>query len=228
MHLLQDLAALAFPELCPGCGRQLLPNEHGICLHCLSKIPRNRFDLSCDNKAEMLLWGRFPINRGTAYCRFSQDSVTQKLLHSIKYKGNKKLAIEMGRLAGQEIADTVLATADCLLPVPLHKKKERVRGYNQSELLARGMGSITGQPVVTDVLYRQTENQSQTKQDKIGRWHNTKDIFGANLENGEKLYGKHVIIVDDVITTGSTLEACCRALSAIPDIKISFACFAMA
>lgn len=228
MKFLSYLAALAFPELCPGCGRALLEQEKSLCMHCLCRIPRNNFCSTRDNPAETMLWGRFPVKRGTAYCRFSKDSLTQKLLHDIKYRGNRKLATEMGKLMGRELQTTFITDADCLVPVPLHRTKLRLRGYNQSELLANGISHATGLPVVNDVLLRKVANPTQTHQDKIGRWHNTVGIFDVNPDTKNSLTGKHVLLIDDVITTGSTIEACCHALSQIENISISFACLAMA
>lgn len=232
MNLLKDLLGLIYPELCPGCGNRLIEQERGLCLACRSAMKPLPFSDEKANQVEMLLWGRYPVFRGGACYAFKKDSIVQKTLHSVKYHGNKELALEMGRMMGRAIAGTELSEADFIIPVPLHKNRLKTRGYNQSMLLAQGMAEILAESnpsiAAAELLERSIYNSSQTKTHAgaVGRWFNTEGIFSLPPGNIPLLENRRILLVDDVITTGSTIEACCHALDKAPGVRVAFYCFA--
>lgn len=228
MSIISDLFDLIYPDLCVVCGEPLVGSEKEACISCLNALQHTPFSVEDYNATEKLLWGRYEIARGASFCRYVKGGVSQKLLHSVKYHGNRRLALELGRFMGREMAKVGNMNADCLIPVPLHESKLKKRGYNQSRILADGVSEICGLPVVDDVLFRSVANPTQTKQGAFERWENTKGIFDVHPCAAKKLKDRHLLLIDDVVTTGSTIEACCHALSKIEGVKISFYCFASA
>lgn len=217
---LNDLFDLLFPDLCVVCGNNLLKNEQHICAICLHDIPKTNFHLIKDNPIEKRFWGKVPVFRATAFFFFQKGSPFQKVLHSLKYKGNKEIGETLGKYAAVDLLDSPdFASVDVIIPVPLHPQKYKLRGYNQSEMIGSGLSVILGKPQDTNSLVRLYENTTQTKKNVYERYENTDGIF--KLSDIETLKGKHVLLVDDVLTTGSTLEACIKALLAVDGIRIS-------
>lgn len=219
-----DFVNLFFPRTCVNCGTPLVNGEHSLCLDCLCNLPLNGEHEKSGNDIERRLWvkdyvGAFNISYATAYLKFEKGNSTAKILHSIKYKGNEKLAIEMGRLLGAELKGGRWEDIDMLIPVPLHPKKLTIRGYNQSERICCGISQSLGRPTVTDVLIRTVANETQTHKSAQERWENVQGIFAT--VNHQKVEGKHIAIVDDVLTTGATIEACIQAFKGIKNLKIS-------
>ena len=222
-----DLIDLMFPDLCVVCGRNLLRNEHQLCLLCFHDIPKTNYHLINENPVEKRFWGKVPVYRATAYFFFQKGSSFQKLLHLLKYKGNKELGELMGKYAAIDLLDSPdFTTIDLIIPVPLHPIKYKLRGYNQSEWIGRGLSTILNKPIDTTSIIRVRENATQTKKTVYERYENTEGIF--ELNDKIALIGKHVLLVDDVLTTGSTLEACVQALLQTPEIKISIFTLAVA
>ncbi|MFT3751494.1 MAG: ComF family protein [Paludibacter sp.] len=222
-----DFLNLLFPDLCLVCGVNLLRSEQHICFTCLHNIPKTNYHLVPDNPVEKRFWGKAQIFRGTAFFFFQKGSPFQKLLHSLKYKGNKEIGEILGKYAAAELSESLdFSTIDVIIPVPLHPKKFKKRGYNQSEWIAKGLSSIFGKPYDTTTLYRLRETTTQTKKSVFERYENTDGIFG--LLNKNTLSGKHILLVDDVLTTGSTLEACAKVLLNCENIKISVFTLAIA
>ena len=222
-----DFINLLFPDLCVLCDRALQKNEHQLCLSCLHDIPKTNYHLIADNPVEKRFWGKVPIFRATSYFFFQKGSSFQKLLHILKYKGNKEIGELLGKYAAIDLLDSPDFTSiDFIIPVPLHPKKYKLRGYNQSEWISKGISEILNKPLDTTTLLRVRENPTQTKKTVFERFENTEGIF--ELSNTTLLAGKHVLLVDDVLTTGSTLEACARALLETPGIKISIFTLAIA
>ena len=179
------------------------------------------------NPVCLLLQGKTSFVAATALLHFTKGGSGQKLIHSLKYHGNKKLGYELGRMAATIYRETGLFdTVDLLLPVPLHPKRMRQRGYNQSEWIARGIRSVTGIAVDTSSLSRIKKTESQTRKQIFERSENVEDIF--RVENTDTLKNKHILLVDDVITTGSTMNACAEAMKAISGIRISILGIAVA
>ncbi len=220
-----DLLGLFFPNSCRLCGKSLHQQEEILCTTCLYKLPRTNFQLSPENQIMDIFNGRLPLVSATSFLFFSKGGGTQQLIHKLKYKGNREIGTHLGKLFGNKLNDSRLfRTADIIIPVPLHPRKEHTRGYNQSMMISEGMASNMYARVLSDVLYRNIQSSSQTKKSRYERWENVKDIF--EIKKGYRLEGKHVILVDDVITTGATLEACGNKLLEIPNVRLSIAALA--
>jgi len=220
LYSLVDFINLMFPDICVVCGIALQKNEQQLCLSCLYDIPKTNYHLIHENPIEKRFWGKVPVQRATSFFFFEKGSPFQKLLHILKYKGNKEIGELMGKYAAIDLLDSPDFTSiDIIIPVPLHPTKYKVRGYNQSEWIGKGISSILHKPQDTSTLIRVRENASQTRKTVFERYENTEGIF--EISNKTLLEGKHVLLVDDVLTTGSTLEACVRALLETKGIKIS-------
>ncbi len=218
---------LLYPNLCVICNESLVRGEELICFQCLHQMPKTNYHLEKDNAVEKRFWGKVPVYRATSYFHFYKGSPFRQLLHELKYRGNKEIGRVMGRFAGVDLLDTDdFASVDVIVPVPLHPKKQLKRGYNQSEWIARGLSEALNKPVDATHLTRIKENATQTKKSVFERYQNTQGIFALNdVTVFEK---KHVLLVDDVLTTGSTLEACALALMESSFVKVSVFTLALA
>lgn len=220
--VMQEFLHLFFPDCCAVCEAKLLPSEEGVCLKCIYKLPKTHNFNDPGNAAEELLAGRFPFERVATFCVYAKGGTLQPIVHEIKYNHKQQLGITMGRLFGQDlIGSDFIRPVNLIVPVPLHPKKQRKRGYNQAEMIAKGLSQATSIPVSTGNLVRAIYNPTQTKRSKTQRWENVKDIF--SVRNTGEFSDKHLLLVDDVITTGSTLEACADALQHVPGLKLSIA-----
>lgn len=199
-----------------------MPSEEGVCLQCLHKLPKTNNYKDPDNPAETLLAGRFPFERVATFCVYSKQGVLQPLIHQLKYNNKKEIGVLLGKLFGKDLSNSEFVNSiDFIVPVPLHPKKLRERGYNQAAMIAQGLSQATSIPISTENLIRVIHNPTQTKRTKTQRWENVKDIF--DLRHPQLFTNKHVLLVDDIITTGSTLEACAHALLKNPNVRISVA-----
>lgn len=226
-RLLNDLLGLFYPELCITCGDRLVSQEKYICLKCWADLPENNFHRDLNNKVAQLFWGKTEIVAAASFFLFRKGSNYQKLIHFIKYEGLKELGHEVGLRYGYKLSESSeFQSVDVVVPVPLHKKKLRKRGYNQSEWIARGLSESMDKPVSSDNLFRKTHTSTQTQKNRIERWENVKDVFGVR-QPGE-FSGKHILLIDDVVTTGATLEACAAQLLTIENVKVSIATLAYA
>ena len=224
--ILNDLLNLFYPRLCLLCQRSLVEGEEHICLHCSNHLPYTHFTNMETNPVCLLLQGKTSFVAATALLHFTKGG-SGLPIYSSKYHGNKKLGYELGRMAATTYRETGLFdTVDLLLPVPLHPKRMRQRGYNQSEWIAYGIRSVTGIAVDTSSLSRIKKTESQTRKQIFERSENVEDIF--RVENTDTLKNKHILLVDDVITTGSTMNACAEAMKAISGIRISILGIAVA
>jgi len=222
-----DFFHLFYPDVCAACGQRLVNQEKVICTRCLVDLPRTNFYNQKDNPVSQLFWGRVNIQNATALFRFQKGSRFQDLLHLLKYKGRQDVGVELGRQLGYELKKSELFNmAEVVIPVPLHPKREKKRGYNQAECIANGIAESMGIEVQTMNLVRNVETQTQTKKTRIERWKNVDSIF--ELIQPEKLQKKQTLLVDDVVTTGATLEACSQALLKAEGVKINIATLAMA
>ena len=220
--LLHELIHLFYPNVCVVCGNELLPGEEGACLQCLYKLPKTHNFTEPDNDAEKLMAGRIPFERIASYCVYTKEGTLPPLIHHLKYRHKQEIGLLLGRMFGKDlIGSEFLNSVDLIVPVPLHPKREKRRGYNQAGIIAKGLSEATGLPVSTNNLIRIVYNPTQTKRTKTQRWENVKDIF--KVADPLLFERKHLLLVDDVITTGSTLEACGAALQACKDVKISIA-----
>ena len=227
MSIWTDLWKLFFPQCCLICGKTLLEGEEYLCFQCLSNIPRTHLYLRKDNEMEKELWGKFPIERASAYLYYSKGGDVKKLLTDLKYRGNADLGSFLGRCMTREMLSSgFFQGVDGIIPVPLHPRKQKIRGYNQSIMLANGISSVTNIPVWTDLLVRTQYTQTQTRKGSYERWLNVKDMFECT--SPERLRDKHVLLVDDVFTTGATLVACADAFRQIPSLRFSVLTLAIA
>lgn len=226
MSFIKDILNFIFPVNCVTCGKLLIDGELIICSVCYYEIPRTNFHKDDENQVSQLFWGRVNISHATAFFYFSKGSRYQTLIHSLKYKGRDDIGIEAGRMFGAEISGSVFDMVDIVVPVPLHRKKLRARGYNQSEMIAKGLCLSLGKPLVTDLLERVDFTDTQTRKSRYDRFINVSGSFRIN--ETISLQNKHVLLVDDVVTTGSTLEACAEVLLKGGAGKISVAALAVA
>ena len=217
-----DLLELFFPTLCITCGERLIAQERYLCLHCWSDLPLTNFHQIQENKVAQLFWGRVQIENATAFFSYKKGSNYQHLIHFIKYKGLKELGYETGRRFG-----TVLSTSekfnsvDLIIPVPLHPLKQKKRGYNQSEWIVKGISKTLEKPYSFTSLKRNLHTSTQTRKNRFERWKNVENIF--EVVDPDSISGKHVLLIDDIVTTGSTLEACAYQLLKIDGVKVSIA-----
>ncbi len=225
----ESITHFVFPYDCVAC-QEPLPDGHKlICPFCEGDFSYTYFEhFEEETSLDQLFFGRVPLEFTYALLFFEKGSNTQSLIHAIKYKNNKLLANEMGKRIGEKLLLKKLgALPDVLISVPLHPKKEFMRGYNQGSLLAIGISETTKTPFNAKLLRRKVFTETQTKKGKYERWSNVETVF--EVKNAEKWKDKHICIVDDVITTGSTLEACIRViLEAVPGVKVSVVSLAVA
>ena len=211
MLWLIDLLMLFFPSNCLVCGKKLHAPGAILCFTCEMLMPRTGFGDCENNPVSKIFWGRVRVRAGTSLFRFEKGSAYQTLLHDLKYRGNKKAGLYLGRLLGQALKHTSFSDCDLMIPVPLHRIKQKQRGYNQSELIARGASEITGIPVKNDLIRRKNYQRSQTTMNRQERFENMAQAFTL-VKKAPDLHEKKILIIDDIITTGATLEACSQVL----------------
>ena len=227
IEYLTDFWFLLFPKNCEACGRALSRGEEVICFDCLYELPRTHFCKEIDNPIMQLFAGRIRLERATALFYFQKGSKFRKLLHSLKYRHKPEIGVLLGKELGAEMLSSGnFSDIDYIIPVPLHPNRQKKRGYNQSERIAAGISSVTKVPVLVDVLLRNTDTQTQTKMNREERWQNVSGKFV--VADNERLKGKHVLLVDDVVTTGATTESCGEALLSVDGLRLSIAVLARA
>lgn len=227
LALFKSLTELLFPELCCGCSCALNRHEKNICLSCLYTLPFTDQHTYADNKTARKFWGRIPFHHAMALLHFRKGNKVQNLIHHLKYKGKKKLGIQLGMLLGNQLKNAAFCREiDLIIPVPLHKKKERLRGYNQSLCIAEGLSAILNIPIARKCLIRTKATTSQTNKNRYKRYQNMKSVF--RVIQPQLLSGKHILLIDDVITTGATIEACALELQLHQIQNLSIAAVAYA
>lgn len=217
----EDFVSLFFPELCCACGEHLVSNEHFVCTPCLYDLPYTNFHLQDDNPVARQFWGRIPVTSAFAYLYFHKQGKVQNIIHHLKYKNRPLLGNLLGEMCGRDLRrHNAVPSFDLIIPVPLHPERLRSRGYNQSLCIAQGLSVALQIPVGSQHLYRSRSTSTQTHKGRFERFENMTDVF--RVDGADQLDGKHVLLVDDVITTGATLEACAMVLlDAAPGLKIS-------
>jgi ComF family protein len=222
-----DFYRLFFPKICGGCDVSLVKGEYHLCLHCRTALPFTNFENIKDNPVEKLFIGRVNIEFATSLFFFSQTERVQNILHNIKYNEQKELAIYIGKIFGERLQNnSYLNSVNTIIPVPLHPQKEHLRGYNQSALFAEGMNEVLNLDIQENNLVRIVNTYTQTKKSRLERVENMEKAF--TVKNPEKLNNKHVLLIDDVLTTGATLEACALSLTEQANCKVSIATIAYA
>lgn len=218
--MLNDFLALIYPRNCVSCDNSLYKHEEQVCNFCYLNLPKTNFHKQQRNPVDALFYGRTPLLLASSFYLFTKKGSIQKVLHSIKYKSNKDLAVLVGKWYAEDLKENpIISKADYIIPVPLHSKKFKQRGFNQSEEFAIGLSEGLTIPLNTSVLQRKEFTSTQTKKNKYERWENVEDVFELIIP--ETFKNKHIVLVDDVITTGATIEACCQLLQQIEGIQIS-------
>ncbi|MGB0390098.1 MAG: ComF family protein [Salibacteraceae bacterium] len=225
--LLTDFMALLYPQICIGCKDVLHQSEDTICFECSIDMPRTYFENKKGNPVERLFWFKTKIEEATSGYFFSKKSRIQNMIHAFKYHGNDQSAIYLGELLGNVLRKSSrFKSVDYIIPVPLHPKKLEQRGYNQAEKIAIGVSRVLEVPILTNCLIRTTANDTQTKKSIFNRWENVKTIF--EVKNPNHVKNKHILLLDDVITSGSTIEAGAQKIIDCENTKVSVASLAVA
>lgn len=226
-HIIEDLLSLLFPNLCCGCGTYLYRGEELLCTGCIYHLPYTDHHLHSENIAARQFWGRLPCNAVMSLLYFKKGGRTQNIMHRLKYKGRKDLGVRLGNMIASKLLLNPRYTGiDQIIPVPLHRSREIKRGYNQSMCIAEGISAILKVPVNSKCLLRTKRTATQTKKGRFSRFENMQTVF--SVMNSGEIEGKHVLLVDDVLTTGATLEACGIALFDVKISKLSIATVAFA
>ena len=215
-----SMAHLLLPQLCAACRIPLLHREKLLCMGCTLELPHTGFHNIDDNEAALRLAGRIPFQHATAFAYFTPEGLLQHLLHLLKYKGRQEVGTFLGMQAGYALQGVPwIRSIDAIVPIPLHPKKKAARGYNQTALIAQGLGDVLSIPVSADAMIRTKHTASQTRMSREERVQNVAGAF--SLSGNANLSGRHVLLIDDVLTTGATLEAAFATLSAVPEIRLS-------
>jgi ComF family protein len=220
-----DFLHLFFPHVCIGCGTDILQNQHQLCLKCLSEMPETNFFSQPGNPVEKKFYGRLPIAYGGSGYFFTKDSLLQRLIYELKYRGNKEIGFYLGQLLAKFLSNnTLYDQVDVLVPLPLNARRQKKRGYNQSAALCNGIASVWKKPVNDSAVVRKINTETQTHRGRITRWENMEGVFAVT--DPSAICGKHVLLVDDVITTGASLEACGSEILKTPGTTLSIATLA--
>lgn len=218
---------LFFPKVCYACSLLLLDNEKHICTSCRQELPVTNYHFNTNDTVEKIFYGRVKIEHATALLKFEKKNRVQQLLHNLKYRGHETIGEVLGQWLGHELNESgQYDTIDIVIPIPLHKNKLRKRGYNQVAKFGKEIAKALNVEYIDDVLIKTTSTSTQVFKKRFARWNANKEVFSTI--NLEKIEGKHILLVDDIITTGATIEACVNQLQKASTIKISVATMAIA
>jgi len=223
MQLLNDISSslrhLFFPHVCKSCFAEIAQADQYICTRCIAELPYTGFSHIDANPVEKIFFGRVRVEAATSLLFFTPASTVQQLIHQIKYKGQQKLAIYLGKMMGFEVLGSGrFPGLDLVVPLPLFRSREKQRGYNQAALLGMGISEATGIPLDPKAIKRVRASATQTRKTRAERWQNMEGIFSVSPDLAEN---RHILLVDDVITTGATLDACASALQQVKGTRVS-------
>jgi ComF family protein len=226
-EIINDFISLVYPSYCLACSQSLIKGEEIVCTGCLLDMPKTNFHKADKNPLLERLSLRMPLRHAFAYYHFKKGSKVQELLHAFKYNNHPEIGVKLGKVMGQELLKSGFENAfDIIVPVPLHHTRKRTRGYNQSEEFAKGLSETLEIPYTNNFVQRNVKTLTQTRKTKLKRWQNVKEVF--EIKVNEEIKGKKVLLVDDVVTTGATLEACASPLFAAGCCELSVGCIAVA
>jgi len=225
--LFEDFINLIYPRTCTACGQSLYRHEEVLCSQCLIHLPKTYYEKDPNNPLVSLFWGKISVEMIASFYFFNKGNKVQNLIHLLKYKDRPDVGVYIGKRYGVFLMkNPIFSSVDVIIPVPLHVSKLKIRGYNQAEMFAQGLSASMGLPVDNSSFVRNTATETQTRKTKLERWENVKNKFA--VINQDNIKDKHILLVDDVITTGATLEACAQVLLEIQGVKISLASIAVA
>ena len=223
--MIKDLLRLLFPRLCAACDRPLQRWDKTLCMRCMLELPLTRFHEDPENKLAQIFWGRVYLEQVVAWFYFRKGSRYQQVMHLFKYQDQPQIGVDLGKAFGYHLdRSEVFSSPDVIVPVPLHPGKLRKRGYNQSERIARGLSQAMEKPVVSNNLVRSDQTSTQTTKSRFDRYLNVSGHF--MVKDPLQLQNKHILLVDDIITTGATIEACAEQLLKIEGVRVSVAALA--
>lgn len=223
--IIRDLWWVCYPDLCAACEAPLEQNEKVICFRCIYHLPRTNDHLEHDNHVARLFWGRTVIENAISFLHFGKGEKVQRLMHQLKYKGRQDIGIFTGKVFATEfLQNEKFKNVDYIIPVPLHPSKLRQRGYNQSKCIADGIAEVLEKPVLTDVLIKNKASETQTRRQRYQRALNVDSVF--KISGSTNVKGKHILLVDDVVTTGATLVSCSETLHECGNVQVSIATLA--
>lgn len=224
--MFHDLLNLLYPRLCHTCETELLTNEKVVCTKCIHELPVTNYHLENGNAVEKVFYGRVKVENATSLLLFEKKGMVQHLIHNLKYKGHEEIGEFLGAWMGNELKETEsYKEITAVVPVPLHKSRLRERGYNQVEKFGKAIAEALEVPYIENVLVKKTASKTQTIKKRFARWGNMDATF--LIENPSQLENTHILLVDDLVTTGATLEACAAKLLKIPGVKVSMATMAI-
>ena len=218
---------LFYPHTCTGCGSDLLNDDQLLCLQCINNLPHTNFAQHANNPIEKIFWGRIPLVAAHSEFYFAKETLIQRLIHQLKYKGNQDIGYFLGGLMAKSLLNSNrFKNIDYLVPLPLYPEKERKRGFNQAAVICNGISASMQIPVMVGNVIRQRYTETQTKKHRRERWENVADSF--LVKDPAILCNKNLLLVDDVITTGATLEACGHSIVQTANVQLSLATLSMA
>ena len=225
--MVKNLLNLFFPKVCYACRNLLVDQETYICTDCRHNLPVTNYHFNNDDTVKKVLFGRVKLENATALLQFQKKGMVQHLLHGLKYKGYENIGVFLGKWLGEELKTIeAYGNIDAVVPVPLHKRKQRKRGYNQVEKFGLEIAKALDVEYIDTVLIKTTSTKTQVFKERIARWNNNNEVF--SITNHNTIANKHILLVDDIITTGATIEACANVLLNAKNVKISLATMAIA
>ncbi len=223
--IINDINSILLPLECFGCNVQLSRGEHLLCTVCRHDLPLTDFDFAHENAVDRIFYGRVRIEKAAAFLYFSKAGIVKNLLHFLKYKNQQEIGDFIGNWFGPQIAQHKALRIDAVIPVPLHPRKLRKRGYNQVERFGKRLAHHLNAAYIDNMLIKTHDTKTLTQKNRLNRWKSSQDLYV--VQQGESMRGKRLLLVDDVITTGATIEACAHALHTIPDVTLCVATIAV-
>ncbi|GAA3570294.1 ComF family protein [Snuella lapsa] len=225
--MFKSLVNLFFPKVCYACLNLLQDNEETVCVDCRHNLPVTNYHFNNDNSVLKVFYGRVKVENATALLRFEKKGIVQQLIHGLKYRGYESVGVFLGQWLGNELKTIqAYSTVEMVIPVPLHKNKLKKRGYNQVAKFGQHIAAVLNCNYNDEVLVKITNMKSQVNKKRFARWQNNETLFA--LQTPETIENKHILLIDDIITTGATLEACINVLNQAQNVKISVATMAIA